>query len=80
MNEELARRPSKFVFSSTAPWWKELNEKLEKNRISVQKQSQDKTVPLNYYAAFDEVCHYFTLYIYYYMVAAIVNILVQTFV
>ncbi|XP_053373644.1 2-hydroxyacyl-CoA lyase 1-like [Mercenaria mercenaria] len=55
MNEELGGRPTKFVFDPAAPWWKDLNEKLEKNRISVQKQSQDKTVPLNYYAAFDEV-------------------------
>ncbi|XP_052814915.1 2-hydroxyacyl-CoA lyase 1-like [Mya arenaria] len=54
-NEELSRRSPKFVFSSSSDWWKTLNEKLEKNRISVQNNSEDKTVPLNYYAAFDEV-------------------------
>lgn len=55
MNEELARRPRKFVFDENSEWWKILNDKLEKNRVSVQKSAQDKTVPLNYYAAFDEV-------------------------
>ncbi|XP_052818097.1 2-hydroxyacyl-CoA lyase 1-like isoform X2 [Mya arenaria] len=54
-NEELSKRSPKFVFSSSSNWWKTLNEKLEKNRISVQNNSEDKTVPLNYYAAFDEV-------------------------
>ncbi|KAL4221918.1 2-hydroxyacyl-CoA lyase 1 [Mactra antiquata] len=53
INEQLNTGP--FVFDSQAPWWNELNEKLEQNRLSVQKAAQDKTVPLNYYSAFDEV-------------------------
>ena len=55
MNAELASRPRKFVLDPSSEWWKIINDKLEKNRISVQKSAQDKTVPLNYYAAFDEV-------------------------
>ena len=55
MNAELASRPRKFVLDPNSEWWKIINDKLEKNRISVQKSAQDKTVPLNYYAAFDEV-------------------------
>ena len=55
MNAELTRLSPKFMFSSTAPWWGALNDKLEKNRKTVKAQVDNKTVPLNYYAALDEV-------------------------
>ena len=55
MNEELQRLPGKFVFPSTAPWWAALNEKVAKNKKTVQAQIDNKQVPLNYYAALDEV-------------------------
>jgi len=55
LNEEISRRSPRFVFSKSEEWWTVLNEKVAKNRESVRQNSLDKTVPLNYYATFDEV-------------------------
>jgi 2-hydroxyacyl-CoA lyase 1 len=42
----------KFKLSPTHAWWKELNEKCNKNREAVEKMSSDISTPLNYYAVF----------------------------
>lgn len=41
-----------FKLSQTHAWWKELNEKCQKNREAVEKMSSDISTPLNYYAVF----------------------------
>ena len=48
-------RTKKVTLSPSAPWWKVLNDKLDKNRASVNASVNDKTLPLNYYAALNEV-------------------------
>ncbi|KAL3831765.1 hypothetical protein ACJMK2_023472 [Sinanodonta woodiana] len=55
LNDEIARRPGKFVFNSKSLWWKTLDDKIKKNREATQKSIDDKRLPLNYYAALDEV-------------------------
>ncbi|XP_052246724.1 2-hydroxyacyl-CoA lyase 1-like [Dreissena polymorpha] len=55
MNSELGQRRPAFVLNSQSDWWKVLHEKVAKNRASVDQNSADKALPLNYYAAFDEV-------------------------
>lgn len=55
MNAELKRRPGQFVFNPKSAWWKSLREKVEQNQVTVQKMIENKTVPLNYYAAYQEI-------------------------
>ena len=55
MNEELSVRSQRYCHDPQSAWWDILNDKLEKNRLSVQKNVEDKSVPLNYYAALDLV-------------------------
>ncbi|GFN90703.1 2-hydroxyacyl-coa lyase 1 [Plakobranchus ocellatus] len=55
INEELQKRKNVFKFSLQSAWWKTLSKKLEANQLNVQEMCNDKTVPLNYYAAYAEV-------------------------
>lgn len=50
LNEALSKR--KFKFDGNNAWWKELNDKCDKNRKSVEQMSLDVSTPLNYYAVF----------------------------
>ncbi|XP_069110665.1 2-hydroxyacyl-CoA lyase 1-like [Argopecten irradians] len=55
LNEEIGRRPGKFAFSKAAPWWKILRGKIEQNQQSVQKMMSEKSLPLNFYAAYEDI-------------------------
>lgn len=55
INEAYNRMPGKFVFNSNSAWWKTLRAKVKANQESVQKMADDKSVPLNYFAAYDEI-------------------------
>lgn len=48
--DELSRR--KFRFDESAEWWKELDDKCDKNKKTVNEMSLNVSVPLNYYAVF----------------------------
>lgn len=48
--EEISKK--KFRLNENHAWWKELQEKCEKNQQTVKAMSLDRTVPLNYYAVF----------------------------
>ncbi|KAG5680975.1 hypothetical protein PVAND_010449 [Polypedilum vanderplanki] len=45
----------KFRFNENNEWWKELNEKCEKNQKTVKAMQSDEKVPLNYYAVFHNI-------------------------
>jgi 2-hydroxyacyl-CoA lyase 1 len=51
--DEMSKR--KFRFDESNDWWKELNDKCDKNQKTVKEMSLDNTVPLNYYAVFHNV-------------------------
>ena len=51
--DEMSKR--KFRFDESNEWWKELNDKCEKNQKTVKEMSMDNSVPLNYYAVFQNV-------------------------
>jgi len=51
--DELAKK--KFQLSDTNAWWKELNEKCEKNRKTVDSMAFNTSTPLNYYAVFQHL-------------------------
>ncbi|XP_045451713.1 2-hydroxyacyl-CoA lyase 1 [Melitaea cinxia] len=53
LNEKLAQK--KFSLDSSSKWWQILNENQKKNTAFVEAQSNDKSVPLNYYAVFKTV-------------------------
>ncbi len=37
-------------------WWKTLKQKVNKNKAVIQAMADDTNVPLNYYAAYAQVC------------------------
>ncbi|XP_023322403.1 2-hydroxyacyl-CoA lyase 1 [Eurytemora carolleeae] len=43
-----------FKFSNSSPWWIELRKKCRENGASTHELCMDETVPLNYYAAFNQ--------------------------
>lgn len=51
--DEFSKR--KYRFNENTEWWKELNEKCEKNQKTVKAMSSDEQVPLNYYAVFHNI-------------------------
>ncbi|KAL7033973.1 hypothetical protein ACKWTF_007801 [Chironomus riparius] len=51
--DEMSKR--KFRFDENNEWWKELNDKCEKNQKIVKEMSLDNSVPLNYYSVFHNV-------------------------
>lgn len=51
--DEMSKR--KFRLNDNDPWWKELNEKCDKNRKTVEAMSFDVSTPLNYYAVFQHL-------------------------
>lgn len=51
--DELAKR--KFRLNESNAWWKELNDKCDKNRETVNKMAFDTSTPLNYYAVFQHL-------------------------
>ncbi|XP_055924701.1 2-hydroxyacyl-CoA lyase 1-like [Argiope bruennichi] len=53
INEDLNKRQWKFPQKSI--WWTELNEKKSANASAIQKMIEDKSTPLNYYAAYHEI-------------------------
>ncbi|KAL8622388.1 hypothetical protein ACOMHN_041716 [Nucella lapillus] len=53
--DELRRRPQKFTFPPSSPWWSTLRAKISANQKSVESMAKDHAVPLNYYAAYAEV-------------------------
>lgn len=55
MNQALQQRPIKFKFGSQSSWWKTLSIKLADNQQNVEEMCKDKSVPLNYFAAYTEV-------------------------
>lgn len=48
--DEMAKQ--KFRLNEADPWWKELNEKCDKNKKTVDAMAMNVSVPLNYYAVF----------------------------
>nr|XP_022297186.1 uncharacterized protein LOC111106696 [Crassostrea virginica] len=55
LNEQLDKIPGQFHFNPKSPWWKTLNNKVQQNQRTVQAMMDDKSEPLNYYAAYSEV-------------------------
>ncbi|CAH2092897.1 unnamed protein product [Euphydryas editha] len=53
LNKKLAEK--KFSLDSSSKWWQILSENQKKNMAFVEAQSNDKSVPLNYYAVFKTV-------------------------
>ena len=51
--DEMSRR--KFRLNETDAWWKELNEKCDKNRKTVNEMAFNTSTPLNYYAVFQHL-------------------------
>lgn len=50
-----AMASKKFRFDESNDWWKELNDKCEKNRKTVDAMAFNTSVPLNYYAVFQHL-------------------------
>ncbi|CAG2190651.1 HACL1 [Mytilus edulis] len=55
INDVYGKMPGKFAFSPKSPWWKTLTSKVQANQQSVQQMIDDKSVPMNYFAAYDEI-------------------------
>lgn len=55
LNETFSKRPGKFAFNPNSPWWKTLRGKIKTNQDTVQKQIDDKSIPMNYFAAYHEI-------------------------
>ncbi|KAK3108560.1 hypothetical protein FSP39_010665 [Pinctada imbricata] len=55
LNERINKIPGRFVFNRKSPWWKTLDGKVKQNQVAVQGMIDDKSEPLNYYAAYEEI-------------------------
>lgn len=55
MNDQLDKIPGHFQFNPKSPWWRTLNNKVQQNQKAVQAMMDDKSEPLNYYAAYSEI-------------------------
>lgn len=57
LNEELMKG-SYFFLDSETPWWKGLREKVDKNIQLNKLQAADKTLPMSFYCAYEEITRF----------------------
>ena len=56
--EALSLALATWRYPDSASWWQTLKDKCDQNIEATKVLSQDPTIPLNYYAAFDPICKF----------------------